>query len=139
MSQSVIMPVTEVCDRWAIARLKLERIVCNHEKKAMLKAAVEHYAVGIPDSPEIQTLAEKLYKHHGEQWDVEQAIYEEAKLVPYDADKIAGYSIRVRELNEIRVALKNQISRLVDQQEHQDLRSNYGVPQQRNTVSGQST
>ena len=119
------MPICELCDRLTIAQLKLDRLPDEEIDKAGLQKQIEYYESGINEKNKgLLDLLLKLHKVNGLMWDAEYAIRK-----GLDADlgleEIGRRAIHIRDLNRDRVAIKNEITVLVDQPEFQDCKMNH--------------
>jgi uncharacterized protein YxjI len=93
--------------------------------KAGLIKQIDYYASGVDWAfPGLSELVAQLLKINGEMWDAEWAIRKglDADL---GLDEIGRRALRIRDLNRVRVAVKNQIAQLVDQPEFLDCKMNH--------------
>lgn len=123
--QPVAMPICELCDRYTIAQLKLERLPDSEIDKEGLRRQIKYYDSGIDRSlPGMADLLCNLLEINANIWDAEAAIRQ-----GLDADlglsEIGTRAIRIRDLNRIRVRIKNQIAELVDQADFVDCKMNH--------------
>ena len=123
--QPVAMPICELCDRLTIAKLKFERLPDNELDKAGLVKQIEYYAAGVDWTiPGLSELVAQLLTINGEMWDAEWAI---RKGLDDDLglDEIGRRALRIRDLNRTRVAVKNHITKIVNQPEFLDCKMNH--------------
>jgi hypothetical protein len=123
--QPVAMPVCELCDRYTIAQLKLERLPDSEIDKEGLRRQIRYYDNGIDRSlPGMADLLCNLLEINASIWDAEAAIRQ-----GLDADlglsEIGSRAIRIRDLNRIRVRIKNQIAQLTEQSDFVDCKMNH--------------
>lgn len=121
----VLMPVCELCDRLTIARLKLERLPEQEIDKAGLQKQLNYYQAGVdPDLPRLSCLTEDLYLVNGQIWDAEAAIRQglDGSL---GLEEIGRRALKIRNLNRLRVAIKNSIADLTGQPEFRDCKMNH--------------
>ena len=103
------MPLGEVLDRFTILKLKMERI---RESSIILeyetyKKAIEEYKMkGINIK---QDWVDKLYEVNGKIWDLEFDI-RKGKEGELGLEEVGRRAIAIRNLNSIRVNIKNKIS-----------------------------
>lgn len=121
----VAMPICELCDRYTIAQLKLERLPDSEIDKAGLSRQIKYYDSGIDRSlPGMIDLLCNLLEINASIWDAEAAIRQ-----GLDADlglsEIGSRAIRIRDLNRIRVRIKNQIAELTKQSDFVDCKMNH--------------
>jgi|688.fasta_scaffold1140870_2 hypothetical protein len=123
--QPIHMPICEVCDRYTIALLKHERLADTEIDKTQLLRQITYYRAGINlECAKLQQLVENLKHINGEIWDAESAIRQgqDARL---GLEEIGRRALKIRNLNRIRVQVKNQITRLVGQPEFTDCKMNH--------------
>lgn len=109
MPKQIITPLPEVVDRYTIARLKLERLDDTQIDVDSMKEEIEYYKSGIDFSNEkLSKLSDDLYEVNGRIWDTESSI-----RMGLDAqmtlDEVGRRALRVRDLNRIRMKVKNDI------------------------------
>jgi hypothetical protein len=122
MAAVIPMSVAEICDRWSIAKLRLERL--HEEDPAELRRQVDHYAAGIDfDDPALAKLAYQLLESNAEQWDMEAAI-RRGEMDDADLAEVGRLALRVRTQNRCRCRIKNEITKLVGSGFH-EVRVNY--------------
>ncbi len=123
--QQVPMPLSELCDRWTIARLKLQRLpqsMANHEE---LQRQIEHYATGIDTTDkQLTLLTDELHAVNGKIWDEEHGIRRciEDHL---PLEEIGKKALAIRDLNMVRISVKNKIAVHTGQAEFVDVKMNY--------------
>jgi uncharacterized protein YxjI len=123
--QPIAMPICELCDRMTIAQLKLHRLTDDQIDKAGLQKQIEYYDSGIDvDNIKLRELIIDLYEINGQMWDAE---YEIRKGLDDDLglEEIGRRALRIRDLNRVRVAVKNQIAELTGQSEFKDCKMNH--------------
>lgn len=121
----VAMPICELCDRLTIAQLKLHRLPDTEIDKAGLQKQIEYYETGIDtDNIKLRDLIFDLYEINGQMWDAE---YDIRKGLDDDLGltEIGRRALAIRDLNRTRVAIKNQITELVNQPEFKDCKMNH--------------
>jgi len=123
--QPVAMPGGELCDRYTIAQLKLERLPDSEIDKEGLRRQIRYYDSGIDRSlPGMADFLCNLLEINASIWDAEATIRQ-----GLDADlglsEIGTRAIRIRDLNRIRVRIKNQIADLVNQSDFVDCKMNH--------------
>lgn len=121
----VAMPICELCDRLTIAQLKLHRLPDTEIDKAGLQKQIEYYETGIDaNNIKLRDLIFDLYEINGQMWDAE---YDIRKGLDDDLGltEIGRRALKIRDLNRTRVAVKNQITELVDQPEFKDCKMNH--------------
>ena len=123
--QPVVMPICELCDRLTIAYLKMERL-SNHElDKDGLARQIAYYETGIdPSIPRLSCLLDDLKLINGQIWDAEydirKGLDDELGL-----EEIGRRALKIRNLNRIRVSIKNAITELANQPEFADCKMNH--------------
>lgn len=102
-----IFPVVELIDRWAIAIVKFQRNVGNYDEYNFYNDQLEQY-----DLNEINSLLQQLIKTHNEIWDLEKELKSgKEHLLPLE--EIGLRAIKIRDKNNQRVQLKNQIAEIL--------------------------
>lgn len=115
MPQAVVMPIAEVCDRWTIAKLKQQYAAGD---PAELERQVQYYAVGIDWNDVLLTrLTADLYATNDCQWQAEDAIRKGE--LDNNLLEVGRQALIVRNMNRIRVQIKNQINEHVRQSFHE--------------------
>ncbi|MBN1363895.1 MAG: hypothetical protein JW976_03730 [Syntrophaceae bacterium] len=113
----------DIIDRWAIAKLKAERIGVDESKREYLS-----FCEGINElekkHPEIEWdfYKENILKIHSTIWDLESAV-RRGKL-DNDLMEVGRRAIQIRDWNKKRVALKNEIN-LKTGEGFQDIKQNH--------------
>jgi hypothetical protein len=121
----IAMPISELCDRLTIAQLKKERLSDDEINKAGLQKQIEYYESGVDmDRPKLVSLVLDLHKINGQMWDAEYAV---RKGLDDDLglEEIGRRALKIRDLNRVRVSVKNEINELVDQTEFADCKMNH--------------
>jgi len=121
----IAMPICELCDRLTIAQLKLERLPDDEIDKAGLQKQIEYYGTGVDMTrSKLRRLILDLHEINGKMWDAEYAI---RKGLDDDLGlkEIGRRALKIRDLNRVRVAIKNQITELVGQPEFADCKMNH--------------
>jgi hypothetical protein len=114
----------DIIDRWAIAKLKAERIGADESKKEYL-----WFCEGINELkkkyPLInwQAWKQNILAIHAEIWDLEGAV-RQGKL-DNDLLEVGRRAIEIRNWNKKRVTLKNEINALVGEG-FQDIKQDHG-------------
>ena len=109
MIKQIVTPLPEVVDRYTIARLKLERLDDTQIDVDSMKEEIEYYKSGIDfANKKLSELSNELYVVNGRIWDTESSIRmgldKEMSL-----DEVGRRALRVRDLNRIRMKVKNDI------------------------------
>tara|TARA_R110000751_G_scaffold1985_5_gene7611 strand:+ start:27819 stop:28208 length:390 start_codon:yes stop_codon:yes gene_type:complete len=123
--KEIAMPVSELCDRLTIAQLKLERLSDDEINKKELQKQIEYYESGVDmDRPRLVSLVIDLHKINGQMWDAEYAI---RKGLDNDLglEEIGRRALKIRDLNRVRVSVKNEITEIVGQPEFKDCKMNH--------------
>ena len=123
--KEIAMPVSELCDRLTIAQLKLERLSDDEINKKELQKQIEYYESGVDmDWPRLVSLVIDLHKINGQMWDAEYAI---RKGLDNDLglEEIGRRALKIRDLNRVRVSVKNEITEIVGQPEFKDCKMNH--------------
>lgn len=121
----IAMPICELCDRLTIAQLKRERLPDEEIDKDGLQKQIEYYETGVDMSQlKLVSLILDLHDINGQMWDAEYAI---RKGLDDDLglEEIGRRALKIRDLNRLRVAIKNQITELVGQPEFADCKMNH--------------
>lgn len=121
----IAMPVCELADRLTIAHLKKSRLPDSEIDKAALQKQIEYYEEGIDsDNVKLRELILDLHEINEQMWDAEHDIRK-----GLDADlglaEIGRRAIKIRDLNRVRVSVKNKITELVGQPEFVDCKMNH--------------
>ena len=123
--KEIAMPVSELCDRLTIAQIKLERLSDDEINKKELQKQIEYYESGVDmDRPRLVSLVIDLHKINGQMWDAEYAI---RKGLDNDLGlaEIGRRALKIRDLNRVRVSVKNEITEIVGQPEFKDCKMNH--------------
>ena len=103
----VSMPLAEVCDRWTITQLKLERLPDENEDRLLHQLA--HYSSGIDWTDQrLMVLMGRLTAINGLMWDAEAAI-RAGQDEGLGLEEIGRRALRIRDLNRERIEVKNLI------------------------------
>lgn len=125
MPVSVPMPMSELCDRLTIVRLKQQRLTSAQADHRDLNAQIAYYMQGIDCSDFVlNDLVHKLEKVNGKMWDAE---YNIRRGLDDDApmEEIGRRALVIRELNLERIAVKNQIAAHCNQTEFTEVKRYY--------------
>jgi hypothetical protein len=102
----------DIIDRWAIAKLKAERIGVNESKQEY-----SWFCRGIKElknkHPEVvwDTCMEEILAIHAQIWDLESAV--RLGKLDNNLEEVGRRAIQIRDWNKKRVALKNKINAFV--------------------------
>lgn len=119
------MPICELCDRLTIAKLKLVRLPDSEIDKNLLQQQIDYYQSGIDDNlQELKKMIDDLFVVNGKMWDAEWAI-RKGLDDQLGLEEIGRRALLIRNLNRERVAIKNQITQLVNQPEFLDCKMNH--------------
>jgi hypothetical protein len=123
--QIVAMPICELCDRLTIAKLKLQRLPAAELEKTLLQKQIAYYETGIDyTDPQLCKLIEDLLDINGQMWDAEHDIRKGLDKM-LGMDEIGKRAVKIRNLNRIRVSIKNKITLLAGQPEFSDCKMNH--------------
>lgn len=125
MPVSVPMPMSELCDRFTIARIKQQRLTSAQANQQDLNAQIDYYKQGIEISDfTLGDLIQKLEKINGKMWDAE---YNIRRGLDDDApmEEIGRRALVIRGLNLERIAVKNQIAAHCKQAEFTEVKRYY--------------
>ena len=125
MINKIAMPISELCDRLTIAQLKMERLGDDEIDKKELQKQIKYYESGVDmDWPRLVSLVIDLHKINGQMWDAEYAI---RKGLDNDLglEEIGRRALKIRDLNRVRVSVKNEITEIVGQPEFKDCKMNH--------------
>ncbi len=112
MAKPIITPTPEVADRFTIARLKIERLDKSEIDIDDMQRQINYYKDGLDlDNPELSKLVEDLYIINGRMWDAEYAI-RKGQDDNLGLEEIGRRAIHIRDLNRIRMKVKNDIIEL---------------------------
>jgi uncharacterized protein YxjI len=123
--EEIAMPIAELCDRLTIAQLKLERLSDDEINKSELQKQIEYYESGVDTKNKVLVkLVLDLHEINGEMWDAEYAI---RKGLDEDLGlkEIGRRALKIRDLNRVRVKVKNEITDVVGQPEFKDCKMNH--------------
>jgi uncharacterized protein YxjI len=121
----IAMPICELCDRFTIAKLKFERLPQEEADKEGLKRQMQYYEKGIDYSiAGIKELIQQLYEINGSIWDAEAEIRKghDDKL---ELSEIGRRALVIRDLNRVRVSIKNKIATVTNQEDFLDCKMNH--------------
>ena len=110
-------PLSELCDRMTILKLKVERLPQDNamvEQFAIFSAEVKKQLDQFDDATREKIKAEiaKIYEINGKIWDLEYAIRMGQLDEKRDLEEIGRRAIKIREYNKQRLHHKNNIARL---------------------------
>ena len=121
----VAMPICELCDRYTIAQLKMERLPDSEIDKAGLKRQLDYYHQGIDRSmPGLPELLRELLDTNSHIWEAETAIRQGLDEA-LGMSEIGSRALKIRDLNRVRIYIKNQITKLVGQLDFVDCKMNH--------------
>jgi len=124
-TQLIAMPICELCDRLTIAKLKLVRLPDSEIDKNLLQQQIDYYQSGIDDNlQELKKMIDDLFFVNSKMWDAEWAI-RKGLDDQLGLEEIGRRALLIRNLNRERVAIKNQITQLVNQPEFLDCKMNH--------------
>lgn len=125
MPKIVPMPISEICDRWTIAKLKYTNLPDDEIDKSLLSKQIDHYHEGIDwDDMVLANLTLQLLEANSEIWNAESELRSgfEQNL---GLEEVGRRAVRIRDSNRVRISLKNRISQHVSQPEFIDCKSNH--------------
>ena len=109
MIKQIVTPLPEVVDRYTIARLKLERLDDTQIDVDSMKEEIEYYKSGIDfENEKLSELTNELYLVNGRIWDTESSIRMGLDK-QMTLNEVGSRALRVRDLNRIRMKVKNDI------------------------------
>ncbi len=112
MVKAIITPLPEVADRYTIAILKIERLDHTEIDVADMQRQVNYYRDGLDlENPKLSGLVNELYEINGKMWDAEYAI-RKGQDENLGLEEIGKRAIKIRDLNRIRMKVKNEIIEL---------------------------
>lgn len=112
MVKSIITPIPEVADRYTIAILKIERLDHTEIDIEDMKRQIKYYKEGLDlNNPNLSKLVDDLYEINGKMWDAEHAI-RKGQDENLGLEEIGKRAIKIRDLNRIRMKVKNDIIEL---------------------------
>lgn len=99
-------PLAEFLDRLSISKLKSERIKeqCCIDEFLFLQNSLSDYKVNF----DLNDFIDKLYNINAKIWDIESDI-RKGKDKELGLEEIGRRTIKLRELNKIRVSIKNEV------------------------------
>ena len=105
----IITPIPEVADRYTIALLKSERLDTTEIDPDDMQRQINYYRSGLDlDNPNLNDLVNELYKANESIWDAEHDI-RKGQDEDLGFEEIGRRAIRIRDLNRIRMKVKNDI------------------------------
>ena len=105
----IITPIPEVADRYTIALLKSERLDTTEIDPDDMQRQINYYRSGLDlDNPNLNDLVNELYKANASIWDAEHDI-RKGQDEDLGFEEIGRRAIRIRDLNRIRMKVKNDI------------------------------
>ena len=109
MAKPIITPIPEVADRYTIAILKIERLDHSEIDVEDMQRQVDYYKQGLDlEYQQLAKLVNDLYDINGKMWDAEHAI-RKGQDENLGLEEIGKRAIRIRDLNRIRMKVKNDI------------------------------
>tara|TARA_B100000700_G_C14602727_1_gene649873 strand:- start:81 stop:461 length:381 start_codon:yes stop_codon:yes gene_type:complete len=112
MVKQIITPIPEVADRYTIAILKIERLGPSEIDIEDMKKQIEYYKQGLDlANSDLSKLVNDLYQINGQMWDAEHAI-RKGQDENLGLEEIGKRAIKIRDLNRIRMKVKNDIIEL---------------------------
>ena len=109
MIKQIVTPLPEVVDRYTIARLKLERLDDTQIDVDSMKEEIEYYKSGFDfENEKLSELTNELYLVNGRIWDTESSIRMGLDK-QMTLNEVGSRALRVRDLNRIRMKVKNDI------------------------------
>ena len=109
MVKEIITPTPEVADRYTIALLKIERLDKDQIDLEEMQRQVNYYREGLNlDDKDMSNLVDALYEINGKMWDAEHAI-RKGQDNQLGLEEIGKRAIKIRDLNKIRMKIKNDI------------------------------
>ena len=124
MTDQIITPLPEVVDRYTIWQVILERLDHTQIVVDSMKEQLEYYKKGIDfTNTQLIKLSQDLYNINGRIWDTEGSI--RAGLDDeLGYDEIGKRAVQVRDLNRVRMSIKNDITELTGEG-FKDCKMNY--------------
>ncbi len=112
MAKPIVTPIPEVADRYTIAILKIERLDHNEIDVEDMQKQIDYYKEGLDlNNLELSKLVDDLYDINGKMWDAEHAI-RKGQDENLGLEEIGKRAIKIRDLNRIRMKVKNDIIEL---------------------------
>lgn len=103
----MIVPISEILDRYSISYLKKQRANADNDiELSELMIEIDEYKKD--NSELIEDYLKKLIEVNGQIWDLESDI-RKGKEGELGLEEVGRRAIQIRELNRIRVGFKNQI------------------------------
>ena len=99
-------PVSELADRYTIARLKYERI--ESVERLAFVAEMDIYHDELKNYEEIGPFLDRLYEINGKIWDLEASI-RSGQLEGVGLDEIGRRALKIRDENRVRVGIKREM------------------------------
>lgn len=97
-------PVIELVDRYCIAKLKFNKTSANLAELKFYTQQLEKYDLSL-----INQSLDELYTIHQSIWDLESAL-KSGQEQSLPLEEIGRRAIEIRNLNNLRISLKNQIA-----------------------------
>lgn len=115
----MIVPISEILDRYSIATLKKQRANADNDQElADLLEEINKYKSDV-----IEDFLNKLIEVNGKIWDLESDI-RKGKEGELGLEEVGRRAIKIRELNKVRVGYKNQIVELFNEG-YKDIKINH--------------
>jgi hypothetical protein len=125
MIKPIPMPINELCDRLTIAELKMERLSETEVDKELLSKQINYLREGVDkDNAKLLDLISRLKEINGKMWDLEYDLRKGLDL-ELGLAEIGKRAVAIRNHNRNRVAVKNEITNLVQQPEFVDCKMNH--------------
>lgn len=107
--EPIVTPIPEVADRYTIALLKFERLDSTEIDPGDMQRQISYYKSGLNlDDPDLNHLVDELYKANSRIWDAEHDI-RKGQDEDLGLEEIGRRAIHIRDLNRIRMKIKNDI------------------------------
>lgn len=100
----MMFPVVELVDRYAIAKLKFDRTQANAEELEFYTQQLSAF-----DTTAVQLDIDELYNIHAQIWNLESQL-KSGREHELPLEEIGRRAIAIRDWNNRRVTLKNQIA-----------------------------
>ena len=112
MAKPIITPIPEVADRYTIAILKIERLDHTEIDTNDMQRQIDYYKEGLDlEDSKLAKLVDDLYEINGKMWDAEHSI-RKGQDGSLGLEEIGKRAIKIRDLNRIRMKVKNDIIEL---------------------------
>ncbi len=112
MAKPIITPIPEVADRYTIAVLKIERLDHTEIDLDDMQKQIDYYKQGLDlANKALSKLVNDLYEINGKMWDAEHSI-RKGQDENLGLEEIGKRAILIRDLNRIRMKVKNDIIEL---------------------------